>query len=137
MVSMSREPAPTPRRLLPPWTDDRSDGCTCAPDFTWIWPGVVTACRRHDAAYYLGGSAAHRRVVDLIFYDELVAAGMWRWLAGSYYLAVRLRGAPYWGRLVAGLTGGRVSGRAWAFGGRHFRYDAQPALVVGRGHKGA
>ena len=96
---------------LAPWDDAMSDGCSGAP---WLSsdPAARACCVRHDARYYVGGSAADRLDADRAFRADLLAAGIVRWRAEFAYRAVRIFGGPQ----------GRIPRVSWAFGGERFAY---------------
>lgn len=66
-----------------------ADGCSVAPDFNF-----TSCCNRHDARYWLGGSADERVLADQEF-SQCVAAKEHPVLAKLYYLGVRVGGTPY------------------------------------------
>ncbi len=59
-----------------------------------FWPLAHPASLVHDALYqYLNVAPVAKHEADLLFFQMLREAGMWRPLAFAYYLAVRLFGA--------------------------------------------
>lgn len=99
-----------------------SDGCSGG--MSWLWqlmtgdvPPWECHCVRHDRAYHRGGSAMHRRMVDLDLARGVERSGhpVWAWVmfaavrvGGSPYLPLPWRwafGRPYWRRVrVLGLS---------------------------------
>jgi len=101
---------------LPPYDPATSDGCSVPRWLRWLLPiesdESIEVCRIHDEAYYYGGPASIRKLVDLQFYYGHLKAGMPKWKALVYYYAVRIGGHPRF----------RQKGISWAFGSERFRY---------------
>ena len=105
---------------LKQWNDNMSDGCS-VPEFLRVVlplesPEAIAACRRHDHAYYLGGSKIDRLRADLYFALALLDTDE-REKAELYFAAVRTGGEPAF----------RQRGVSWAFGGEVFQYSDVPA----------
>ena len=101
--------------LLPPWTDDLSDGCS-VPFFIRPFirdsPACRECCLEHDQAYYYGGTRIERAAAD----EKLrlcLSRHMPIWAADAAYRFTRVFGSPYL----------RRKGVSWAFGGERFCYD--------------
>ena len=103
------------------------DGCSCLPDevlglFTGCdWRDITyQCCLPHDLAYAYGepGNDMERERVDLKFYSDLVTkAGMKKWLASAFLVAVRVGGAEEFGLSFS-----------WGFAGVKFPVSPKPPL---------
>ena len=105
-------------RVLPPWDDEWSDGCTASPNSGW-WGSHLECCLRHDEAYYYGGTKEQRRDADLVFRHCLVGMGVPVPIAWMYWGAVRAMGPPRF----------RFPKASWAFGGELFQYTDKPGIA--------
>ena len=114
------------RITLPAWRDPMSDGCSVP---KWLrllvpleTPEQIRVCRRHDEAYYYGGTASDRLREDLTFALGLLDTNMKSYRVVQYYEAVRAAGGPRF----------KIPGVSWAFGGERFCYGekAIPSAIV-------
>lgn len=97
---------------LPPWDDSMSDGCSGAPFLSKLL-GAVACCKRHDEAYYYGGTRADREQADRALLACWLRTGeVSAWRAQLGYRIVRVMGSPQL----------RIKGVSWSFGGDVFAY---------------
>jgi hypothetical protein len=66
-------------------------GCTASPDIAGGHP-----CRRHDSAYWSGGTEQDRFAADAELLFDLALWGVPEEVATVYYRAVRQFGASHW-----------------------------------------
>ncbi len=120
-------------RTVPAWNDAMSDGCSVPSTVRHALPRLLPGeppvqcmvCVRHDRDYYYGGSAFQREVADERLRIGLITAGMARWRARMYWIAVRLFGRPGLHRLTTWMNDGVPC--AWANAGGLFAYTDAPA----------
>lgn len=107
-------------RTLPPWQDAWSDGCSLVGRVSAYFrrPEILAVCRRHDEAYYYGGSAEDRLREDKKLCGGWIAAGMPPAVAWAAFRAVRVGGHPSF----------ELPGVSWAFGDDVFAYTDRPAV---------
>lgn len=85
----SRQAAEAPK----PFT---SDGCSASPDGPSEDPDRWTDfCFRHDYRYWRGGKLSERLAADRELAESMKEAGD-PFMAGVYFVGVRLGGSPWW-----------------------------------------
>lgn len=121
-------------RTLPKWNDSMSDGCSIVPFLPlhvrilfqrWLIKWIVSdieavekACIEHDRAYYLGGSALDRRLVDQKWYATMKVVGV-PWARVGLEALYAFGGPEY-----------KIEGVSWSWGGRYFAYSDGPAIEI-------
>ena len=117
--------------MISPWNDEMSDGCSVPPALRrmgWLLPSETaeqrSACVLHDRDYYYGGTQQMRRDADEMFRIRLVNAGMSKWRARMYWIAVRVFGGPGLHRVTTWMIG---RPQAWGYGGGVFAYTLNAA----------